>query len=138
MSLQIIVGEQASQGNTDPVVRGLQAYNEARAGTEAGRPIAVSAYDDGVLLGGLVGVTQWCWLYISYLWVSEDVRRQGVGSQILTTAETIARSRGCRAVWLNTFSYQAPGFYETMGYEEFGVLEDCPPGGSFHFLWKSL
>jgi GNAT superfamily N-acetyltransferase len=138
MSVQIIVGEQASQGDSDPVVRGLQAYNEARVGTEAGRPIAVSAYDGGVLLGGLVGVTQWCWLYIRHLWVSEDVRRHGVESQILATAGTVARSRGCRAVWLNTFSYQAPGFYKAIGYEEFGVLEDCPPGEAFYFLWKSL
>jgi hypothetical protein len=39
---------------------------------------------------------------------------------------------------VDTYGFQAPGFYERMGYAEFGRLEDFPPGSARHFLWKSL
>jgi hypothetical protein len=41
-------------------------------------------------------------------------------------------------VWLDSFSFQAPGFYRRLGYAEFGVVEDYPPGHTRHFLKKRL
>src|SRR6516165_7091346 len=41
------------------------------------------------------------------------------------------------SAWLDTFSFQARGFYEKLGYEEFGRL-DYPPGHHRHFLRKRL
>jgi hypothetical protein len=46
-------------------------------------------------------------------------------------AEIRARERGCHSAWLDTFSFQARGFYEKLGYEEFGRL-DCPPPPAFY------
>jgi ribosomal protein S18 acetylase RimI-like enzyme len=53
-------------------------------------------------------------------------------------AEDEARSRGCHAVWLDSFSFQAPGFYRRLGFHEFGRLDDYPAGHARHFLWKPL
>jgi hypothetical protein len=36
-------------------------------------------------------------------------------------AEVHARERGCHSAWLDTFSFQARGFYEKLGYDEFGT-----------------
>jgi hypothetical protein len=41
-------------------------------------------------------------------------------------------------VRLFSFSFQAPGFYEKLGYRTFGVLEDYPPGQAQVWLRKDL
>ena len=38
----------------------------------------------------------------------------------------------------NTFSFQAPGFYEKQGYRRFGGMEGSPRGASRHFYVKRL
>ena len=56
----------------------------------------------------------------------------------ISPATRRAHSRGCRAVWLDTFSFQAPGFCRTQRYQEFGRLDDYPAGHTRHFFWKAL
>ena len=53
-------------------------------------------------------------------------------------AEDEARRRGCRGIWLDSFTFQAPGFYQRLGYEIFGALDDYPPGDKRCFLRKRL
>jgi hypothetical protein len=55
----------------------------------------------------------------------------------MTKAEGEALKRGCHSVWLDTFSFQAPGFYQKLGYEIFATL-DCPPEHKHYFMRKRL
>ena len=89
------------------------------------------------ILVGLAGETYCGWLFVRYLWVSDELRGRGVGRELMARAEARARELGCHSAWLDTFSFQAPGFYEKLGYEEFGRL-DYPPGHHKHFLRKRL
>jgi GNAT superfamily N-acetyltransferase len=132
-----VTGE-PSVSNLDAVRAGLVAYNEGVAGADKAAPIGVFATRDGVVIGGATGFTQWEWLFIEYLWVSDEVRGKGLGAHLLQKVEAAARERGCGAVWLDTFSFQAPEFYERFGYRHFGQLDDYPPGRARHFLWKPL
>ena len=77
------------------------------------------------------------WLFVEYLWVSEELRSKGVGRELMGRAEALAIERGCHSAWLDTFSFQARGFYEKLGYEEFGRL-DYPPSHHRHFMRKAL
>jgi GNAT superfamily N-acetyltransferase len=70
------------------------------------------------------------------LWVSEDLCGRGIGRELMAGAKARGRDRGCHSAWLDTFSFQAPGFYQ-LGYEEFGRL-DYPPDHSRHFPRKRL
>ena len=72
------------------------------------------------------------------VWVSEDLRGQGLGRELLQAAEAEARRRGCHHVWLDSFSFQAPAFYQHLGYEIFGTLEDYPASHQRVFLTRSL
>ena len=81
---------------------------------------------DGKVHAGLVGRTAWGWLRIDAVWVSSERRGKGIGRQLIHRAEQIAKSRGCHGVHLDTFGFQAPGFYSRLGYETFGQLEDYP------------
>ena len=53
-------------------------------------------------------------------------------------AETEAIGRRCHSTWLDTFEFQARGFYERLGYICFGQLHDYPPGFARYFMKKAL
>jgi len=93
---------------------------------------------DGEIVGGVSGATYWGWLYVNLMWLKEDLRGQGYGKELLTLAEDEARQRGAKQSYLDTFSFQAPGFYQKQGYEVFGQLDDFPPGHQRYFLCKVL
>jgi predicted N-acetyltransferase YhbS len=66
------------------------------------------------------------------------LRGMGCGSQLLALAEEKACEQGAKNAYLDTFSFQAPAFYEKHGYEVFGELPDFPPGHQRFFLKKEL
>jgi len=70
--------------------------------------------------------------------VPETQRRAGVGSRLMSMAEAEALSRGCSGSWLDTFEFQAKGFYERIGYECFAELPSYPKGFSRFFMKKTL
>ena len=88
------------------------------------------------LVGGLSGTMSWGWLFIEALWVHANQRGNGAGRALLTHAETHALANGCHSAWLDTF--QAKGFYETLGYTAFGTLEDYPQDQIRTFMRKRL
>jgi ribosomal protein S18 acetylase RimI-like enzyme len=80
--------------------------------------------DDENIVGGLTAKTYWEYLEIPFLWVDEGQRRSGVGAQLMANAEGEARMRGCKHAFLDTLSFQALGFYQKLGYQEFGRLSE--------------
>ena len=137
------------EGARTAVRTGLRAYNDSRSpvlrgyrerGETAEIPLDVYAYDDaGELVGGIVAATWGGWLAIDLVWVREDQRGTGLGSDLLRRIEARARDeRGCIGVRLDTWGFQAKPFYEKQGYTLFGVLEDHPPGETEYQLYKRL
>ena len=117
----------------------LTDFNTEQAGDEdAKRLCFVVRDDDGTILGGVIGVVYWDWLSLDLMWVREDLRGQGYGSQLLTRIEQEAQRLGARHVHLDTFSFQAPGFYQKYGYAVFGQLEDFPSGFQRIYMVKAL
>ena len=103
------------------------------------RPLAVLAHTpDGRLCGGAAAKLNWNWLHVTTLWVEEERRRGGLGSELLARIEAEGRARGCAHAHLDTFSFQARPFYERHGYEVYGTLDDYPPGHARHYLKKDL
>jgi GNAT superfamily N-acetyltransferase len=114
-------------------------------GTLASRPVVAFAVEDagdraGTLLGGCVGRTEdvWQWLTVDTMWVHPGRRGDGLGGALLAAVEHEARARGCRWAKLNTWEFQAPGFYERHGYVECGREVDYPPGHVNHLMRKQL
>ena len=91
----------------------------------------------GAIQAGLVATTYAGWLFVAELWVHEDLRRRGIGSQLLALAERRAVELGCHSALLDTFSFQGPEFYPRFGYEVFGTL-DYPPDHRRYFFRKRL
>ncbi|WP_128802159.1 MULTISPECIES: GNAT family N-acetyltransferase [unclassified Streptomyces] len=118
-----------------PVLRALR-------GTPGEREVPLHLWvldDEGELAAGLVGHTWTSWLHVTYLWVDERHRGAGIGSQLLAEAERRAhQQRGCTAVRLETWDFQAPGFYKKQGYDVVCVIPDYPPGITEYTLTKRL
>lgn len=109
---------------------GLVAYNREASGVPfAPEPLWLVMRDaDGSVIGGIKARVAWGWVGVEWLWVHAAWRGRGLGGALLRRAEAEGRARGCTGVFLDTFSFQAPGFYEKQGYVAFGRLDDIPPG----------
>ncbi|MFN2566641.1 MAG: GNAT family N-acetyltransferase [Gemmatimonadaceae bacterium] len=128
-----------AESDREAIIDGLLGYNAERGVPWMGRDLAVVAWDkSGAVIGGLLGQTNIGWLFVAALWVAAPYRGRGVGSALLAEAEREARRRDCIGVYLDTYSFQARPFYERLGYELFGTLPDCPPGGAKYYLYKRL
>jgi len=92
------------------------------------------------LVGGITGklLLGRC-LSIDILWVDDDARGKGYGAELLVALEEGAIKHGSRLSMVDTFDFQALGFYKKYGYKVFGELKDCPcPGNVRYFLSKRL
>ncbi|WP_352924767.1 GNAT family N-acetyltransferase [Mesorhizobium sp. M0698] len=89
---------------------------------------------NGRTAGGLWARCYYDWLYIDLIFVPEQFRNRKIGTQLIESAENWALRRGCVGVWLDTFEFQAPGFYQSLGYEIFGYLPNYPRGFGRYFL----
>ena len=126
LSLTIEVAQQSQSECRDLIAHGLREFNTRHFGTYRWTDLDVYVRDaNGRVVGGAV-------------WVAEGLRGRGVGSGILTTAEKAALEGGCRAVLLDTLSFQAPAFYEKRGYVRIGVVDDYRGGTQRIFMQKHL
>lgn len=137
---EIVATDTPESADRNVILDGLKAYNENQVGASGFLPLAIllKDLDTGETLGGLWGKSSYDWLYVELLFVPDQFRGQDLGSRLLRQAEKIGRKRGCVGIWLDTFAFQARGFYEKQGYEVFGVLDDHPRGGRRFFLRKIL
>jgi GNAT superfamily N-acetyltransferase len=119
----------------------LAEFNNSRIGKpETYRPLVILLSDPETaeIVGGLYGSTLFSYLRVDLLFVPESMRRNGIGRKLMAEAEAEALRRGCHGASLDTFSFQARGFYEKLGYSVFGIINDCPPGHSRIYLTKRL
>ena len=111
----------------------------ATPGTDAAREVSVQVLDDDGLAAGLSGWTWGVAAGIAMTWVRADARGRGLGGELLDAFEGVARERGCTHVFVTSFTFQAPGFYERHGYREFARWQDVPvPGAADVHLRKEL
>lgn len=118
---------------------GISDYNARQFASDQGKRLCFVVYGpDQEVVGGVIGETFWDWLYISLMFVKDELRGRGFGGQLLALAEDEARRRGVKNAYLDTFSFQAPDFYKKCGYRVFGELPDFPAGHTRYFMTKAL
>ena len=139
MPYSIILKEKLEQSDVLEVGAPLQRFNNENGPATEMSAVVLQVLDaEGNVGGGLFGRIAYDWMHIEILVVPESARGQGLGRSLMQQAEAIAIQRGCTGVYLDTLAFQARGFYEKLGYEVFGTLEDRPKGGTHFFLQKRL
>jgi GNAT superfamily N-acetyltransferase len=103
------------------------------------KPVWLNAKDaEGNLVGGLRAVIALHWLRVEVLWVEESARGNGLGARLLRQAEKLAKEMGAEHSGLETFEWQAPGFYLKQGYQEAARVDNYAKGFYLAFMTKKL
>lgn len=139
MSDPIIICDTPTDADRDAILAPLATFNADNGYPADSRPVALLLNDEGGnTVGGLWGRTVYDWLFVDYLVVPESMRGRDLGTQLMVRAEAIAADRGCVGSWLTTFTFQAQGFYEKLGYAVFGTLDNSPGDNVRIFMQKRL
>ena len=129
----ITVHDQPEASDALVVDGGLDASNGAAF--DDVRPLACFLRDaDGIVLGGAVGRRWGECAELQQLWVRPDLRRQGLGARLVRTFEKHAATHGCVRAYLETFSFQAPRLYRSLGYEMRHTITGYGPGIAKHWM----
>jgi GNAT superfamily N-acetyltransferase len=136
--LRIEAHKALTEAQREAIIAPLAAYSRRRGFGFGPNEVGVVLMNGGAIAGGLIGSTNWQWLYIEVLGIEEPYRGRGWGRALVERAETIALERGCHGAWVDTFTFQSPGFYEKLGYRLFGELPDYPNGHRRLFYFREL
>jgi len=117
----------------------LAAFNSSKVAVNSIHRVGIFVRDhENMIRGGIIGYLKWNWLSVDAVWLSEDLRGRRMGSEMLVRIEQMAIQRGCVYAHLDTFDFQALGFYQKQGYEIFAILDDYPKGHQRFYLKKEL
>jgi len=118
---------------------GLAAHTRVSEVSADGKRLTVFMRDDDdKVVGGLISATYWGWLDIQMIWVTDDLRDQGFGRELLQLAEHEAKQRGCAYSFADVSSFQALGFFAAEGYTPFATLPHRPHNYRTYFMQKQL
>ena len=136
---QLILETEPSSESIRYLEERLYDCNVRTTGIADGNPIGLFLRaPDGSPVGGLHG---WTWggtCYVRYLFVAESMRGQGQGTRLMRAVEMEAKARKCRQIVLETHDFQAPSFYQKLGFDVVGRVGDYPQGHQYLMLVKHL
>lgn len=117
----------------------LYEFNSAQTGQDDGKLFSIFIRNEQQEI--VAGLSGWTWAHaceIKSLWVASSLRGQGYGRKLLESAEQEALVRDCKVILIVSYSFQAPEFYQTCGYELVWQLNDFPPGHKNCYLVKRI
>ena len=95
-------------------------------------------YDNDKLVGGAVGFVEYNWYFLDLLYIDEEYRSQTIGTKLIKQIEEYAKEEKLTGIRMETWDFQARGFYEKNGYKVFAEIKDCPPTTMCYFLKKEI
>lgn len=97
------------------------------------------AYDKDNIVGGAYGfVDSGYWTFLDLLFVDENYRNMDIATNLMKQVEKFAKENNCVGIRTETWSFQARGFYEKMGFTVYGQLENHPPYATDYLLKKVI
>lgn len=135
--MKIEITDKHDKALFEALVDGVRQHRNAAHGPEEPRPLNVVAKDDnGQLIGGVSCRTVYQNLLVEVLWVDKAYRGTGLGRRLMEQAEQQAKSRGCLQAQVDTLSFQAPDFYQKLGFEVVGIVPSVAGNPERYFLVK--
>jgi GNAT superfamily N-acetyltransferase len=120
------------------VLGGLIRYNTQKMGKQKYKRFAISLRAGDEIVGGIVGEVWTAVLFIQFFWMEQKFRGKGYGKKLINAIEDEARRFGATRSYLDTMSFQAPAFYRSCGYREFGSIDGYPEAVTRHWFTRLL
>jgi GNAT superfamily N-acetyltransferase len=116
----------------------IYEFNSRTTGIAGGEWLAFFMRERDRVVAGICGNTWGGTCELRQFWVEESRRGRGLGTKLFQAVEQEARRRGCTQIVLMTFSFQAPSFYASHGFEVVSTIEDHPRGHQNLLMRKHL
>ena len=75
---------------------------------------------------------------LEFVWVKENLRNQGLGTQLFKCIDEYAKINKCKYIQASTMDFQGPSFYEKMGYKSVGTIPKWFCGRDEIFFLKGI
>lgn len=126
----------ADEVDKERIIEALRSHNKNFMHSFEDFSIIIKEGD--VLVGGIVAESMSDLLEIEFLYVNPAFRGKGFGKKLLESVEKEAKEKGIKRILLNTYSFQAPGFYRQMGYKEILSVDPVFDDFSWHHFEKLI
>jgi GNAT superfamily N-acetyltransferase len=121
---------------------GLEEYNMSQTAREFNSPqpwLSLVLKDhEGTIVGGILTSTLYWTQYLEVLWVDKKYRGLGYGRDLINEAHRLAKKQGCVSSHTYTFSWQAPDFYQAVGYKLIATYDGYVGGIKEYILMKKF
>lgn len=124
------------QAERQEILAGLLAYNDQFIPPR--EDLSLQIRIDGRCAAGVIAHSRGDCAAVEILWVDQAFRGRGLGTALLEQVEAQGRARGAVRLVLDTFAFQAPRFYERLGYRRFGQVEPYVNGYGRYYYVKDL
>nr|WP_080438340.1 GNAT family N-acetyltransferase [Pseudomonas syringae] len=124
-----ITGVDCNEADLNAISDYVIRHGRALPQSQGGKPesIACLVKEEGILIGGVTGRTEFQRLFINYLWVDEQWRSRGLGAACLNRVEALAMERGCVDALIETLNDEvAQG---SISFFVFGLVRACRQAG---------
>ena len=130
--------EKADENDLLVISKGVIEYGQSLAADGNARPIACIVRNNHRIVAGASGRTEYDRLFISYLWVTEELRSKGLGTQILEKIELAATERGCSDALIETLNDRVAILYARVGYQSVANIPHFVGPFTRHIMVKKL
>jgi GNAT superfamily N-acetyltransferase len=131
-----------TENDANEFKQGLESYNMEKTKGEFNSPQPwhnlVLKDQEGKVIGGISTSTLYWTQYLEVLWVDEKYRGLGYGRNLVLEAQRLAKEIGCISSHVYTFSWQAPDFYQAVGYDLLVTYDGYRGGIKEHILMTRL
>jgi len=127
--MRIEVAHDLSANEVAAVEQRLYEFSREATGACDGRNLGFIIRDEtGDVVGAALGYTWAGIAELRQLWVAEGCRGRGMGCALLDSFVDEAVRRGVKRIWLTSYDFQAPLFYERAGFVHVADIKDWPIG----------
>ena len=137
---KIVIDHDSNDVDKKAIREGILAFNKSILGKGMlEKTFSVFLKDENNNIhGGILAYFDSESVFVDVVWVDENSRHQGYGTQLLSATENEGCKLGCRYATLDTWSFQAEEFYLKNGYERLGEIKNYYLHHSKIFLRKEL
>ncbi len=129
----------ASIEDIQTLTDGIHTWAKAKKNQDVIERFAFFIKDDKQCIkGGCNGIIYYGCMYIDQMWVHSALRRQGFGRQLIQQAELLAREKHCRLITVDTMDWEAPLFYQKLGFEPEFERVGYLYNSTMYFFYKKL